>query len=228
MFAFTAATTAQTPAAIDYRFDKVTRKVTLVSSSKELRVEAGQRAQGGDRVQTGWLSYALIASEHYRAKFEVFGSTDVTLASGEPGVILSLERGKLRAMFDKITGNEPRIVKTPGALLAVRGTAYNIEVDDAGKTTLRVFEGIVEVRSEFRKEPMFVPAGQTTNFGRREPPSAPRQMPDRAPNGTGPDGRDGHGAPGDPRGGVQPPPSNHGAPPPGGNPPPPPPPGGHH
>ena len=162
MFVLTAAATP-----VDYRFDEVKRKVTLTSAQKELRVERGQLAQGGDKVQTGWLSYALISSDRYHARFEIFASTDVTLASSEPGVILSVERGKLRAIFDKITGNEPRIVKTPGALLAVRGTKYDVDVDDGGNTTLNVFEGVVEVRHDFRSEPLLVPAGQQTNFGLR-------------------------------------------------------------
>jgi hypothetical protein len=213
-------TPAQTATPIEYRFDDVKRTVTLTSAQKELRVARGQLAQGGDKVQTGWFSYALISSERYRAKFEIFASTDVVLTQNEPGVILSVERGKLRAMFDKITGNEPRIVKTPGALLAVRGTQYDIEVDDSGNTTLHVFEGIVEVRSELRREPLLVPAGQMANFSRRNAPAAHPMPPDnnKTPNnGRTPDGRDPHGA--------QPPPPQqqppHGAPPP-------PNPGGHH
>jgi len=62
-----------------------------------IAVEKGQRAASGDKVSTGWFSYALIASERYRARFEIFASTDVQLAGGAPGVILSLERGRLLA-----------------------------------------------------------------------------------------------------------------------------------
>jgi hypothetical protein len=155
---------------VDYRFDDVKRKVTLTTPKQALQVTKGQHAQSGDKVQTGWLSYALIASERHRAKFELFGSTDVRLAQGEPGVILSLERGRLRAMFDKITGTEPRVVKTPGALLAVRGTRYDVTVDNSGKTDVVVFEGIVEVRSDLRPEPLFIHAGEAASYGRREPP----------------------------------------------------------
>jgi hypothetical protein len=186
---------------IDYRFDEVKRKVTVTTAKEELRVDRGAHAQSGDRVQTGWLSYALIASEHHRAKFELFGSTDVRLAGNEPGVILSVERGKLRAMFDKITGTEPRVVKTPGALLAVRGTAYTVSVDDDGRTNLQVFEGTVEVRSTMRAEPMLIHAGEAASYSRREPPVA-RPMPQRErergmrPEGDNGKHDDGHGEPG--------------------------------
>src|SRR5712691_7725110 len=152
--------------AVDYRFDDVKRKVVLTKAKQESRVEKGQHAQSGDKVQTGWFSYALIAAERYRARFEIFSSTDVQLASGTPGVILSLERGRIRAAFDKITGNEPRVVQTPGALLAVRGTKYDVEVDNAGRTIVDVWEGIVEVRSSLLPQPLMVHAGEESSFGR--------------------------------------------------------------
>lgn len=168
---------AQAPASIDYRFDEVKRKVTVTTPTRELTAAKGVRAQTGDKVSTGFFSYALIASEHYRAKFEIFGSTDVKLAGGTPGVILAVDRGKLHAMFDKLTGTEPRIVQTPGALLAVRGTEYTVDVDRSGKTRLDVWEGTVEVRSDLRTEPVLVHAGQESSFGRHDAPTPPRQMP---------------------------------------------------
>jgi hypothetical protein len=226
-FAFTGA--ANAPARLDYRFDEVRHTVTLVSNAKETPAAKGTKAHSGDTVRTGWFAYAVIASETYRAKFELFSATDVELASSEPGVILSLNRGKLHAMFDKITGSEPRVVKTPGALLAVRGTQYTVEVDKGGNTTLDVSEGTVEVRSPLRREPALVHAGQAASFGRQQPPDV-----HPSPNGHGPngDGHGDHGAP-NPPGGA---PGHHGpadgtGAPPGGQPhgtPPPPPPGGHH
>src|SRR6476646_8571409 len=144
LFVVGATAIAQEPS-VDYRFDEVKRNVTVTTAKQERRVDKGQHAQSGDKVTTGWFSYALIAAEKYRAKFEIYSSTDVQLAEGTPGVILSLERGRLHAIFDKITGTEPRVVKTPGALLAVRGTQYSVEVAANGGTTLDVFEGTVEV-----------------------------------------------------------------------------------
>ena len=171
-----AATAAQEP--VDYRFDAVKRKVLVTSANHESRAETGKRAQSGDKVQTGWFSYALLAAEKYAAKFEIYSLTDVQLASDEPGVILSLERGRIRAAFDKIVGNEPRVVQTPGALLAVRGTSYDVEVDKGGRTTLDVWEGTVEVRSKLAPEPVLVHAGEESIFGRRQPPVV-RPMPER-------------------------------------------------
>lgn len=159
----TIAASAQTP---DYRFEEIKRKVLLQGT----QAVNGQHASGGEKVATGWFSYARIASEGHRATFEIFSATDVTLSTGTPGVILSLERGRIRAAFDKITGSEPRVVKTPGALLAVRGTEFEVRVDRSGNTTVDVWEGIVEIRSPLQAEPHLVRAGEESRFGPRRPP----------------------------------------------------------
>src|SRR3954451_10204906 len=227
-----AAATTVTPATVGYRFDDVKRTVTLKTATQESPAAKGSHAQSGDRVHTGWFSYALIAAEPQRAKFEIFSSTDIQLAGGTPGVILSVERGRIHAMFDKITGSEPRIVQTPGALLAVRGTQYNVEVDAAGKTIVDVFGGTVEIRSSLRPAPFLVHAGETSSFSRREPPpDHPMKTPDDRRQDA-PGRRD--GAPSDPHGGHDAPgghpgdPGAHGAPQPPPSRPPSGPPGGHH
>lgn len=215
---------------VDYQFDAVRRKVTLTTETQEVRtVGKGQHAKSGDAVETGWFSYALIASPGYRAKFEIFSATNVRLADGSAGVILSLERGRIRAAFDKITGSEPRVVKTPGALLAVRGTKFDVEVDANGKTIVDVFEGLVEVRSPMMPEPMFVRPGQQSTYGRREPPTV-HQMPedrqrrgpdqgDRKPEARRPDDPQRREPGGDRDRGNPPSPPSHQPPPPDRKPP---------
>jgi hypothetical protein len=189
---FVVAATASAPVpAVDYRFDEVRRSVTLNTTRARVAATQGLSAHTGDKIHTGWFSYALISSPVHGARFEIFASSDVELAGGQPGVLLSLERGRLHAIFDKITGNEPRLVKTPGALLAVRGTEYSVNVDDKGLTTLDVFEGTVEVRSPLRAEPLLVHRGEAATFSRQQLPPAPHPM----EPGTKPDGS--HGAPRD-------------------------------
>lgn len=211
----TLAASAQTP---DYRFEEIKRKVLLQGA----QAAAGQHARGGEKIATGWFSYARIASEGHRAAFEIFSATDVTLASDTPGVILSLERGRIRAAFDKITGSEPRVVKTPGALLAVRGTEFDVRVDGSGNTTVDVWEGVVEIRSPLQQEPHFVRAGEESRFGPRRPPQTAPMPEHRRREGErdGRGGRDGGTRPrpdgtgheprtgGDPRSGGNPPPGD--------------------
>src|SRR6202008_3561373 len=126
----------------------------------------------------------------------------------------------------------PRIGQTPGALLAVRGTQYNVEVDDSGKATLDVFEGTVEIQSPLRPEPIFVHAGQSSIFSRQQPPPdhPMNTPPDRRQGADHRDGGDPHGGP--PNSGRPGDPGTHGGPPGAGQPPPQPrppaPPGGAH
>lgn len=220
-------------APIAYRFDEVRRSVTVLHGTSAQPAGKGQQAESGDKVETGWFSYALIGSDRHRARFEIFSSTSVTLASQTPGVILTLERGRIRAAFDKIVGSEPRTVQTPGALLAVRGTQFDVQVDRSGNTTLDVFEGVVEVQSSLQREPLMVRAGEESIFGPRKTPvmhPMPEHRRRNGPEGEGrnrdrnsPPNRDGdrRGEP-TPRGDRPPGDSGHGQP--SGNPPPPSPP----
>ncbi|HKO01913.1 MAG TPA: FecR domain-containing protein [Thermoanaerobaculia bacterium] len=189
---------------IDYRFDEVRRSVVIANTAKQnVTAAKGTMARSGDKVKTGLFSYALIAAKPYGAKFEIFSSSDVELAGNTPGVLLTLNRGTLHAIFDKITGNEPRIVQTPGALLAVRGTQYTVSVDAKGETNLDVFEGIVEVRSPLRPEPFLVRAGEAAGFSRRRMPIV-QPMPPHAKDGNDPNhhgqGSEGSRQPGDTHG----------------------------
>ncbi len=160
----------QTP--IDYRFDHVRSRVTVTMPASEIRAAEGTMAHSGDRVRAGWFGYARLTAPRYAAHFEVFAGTEIRLAGGTPGVLLTLDRGRLEAIFDAITGEEPRMVQTPGALLAVRGTRYGVEVGRSGDADLAVFEGVVEVRSPLRSEPLFVRAGESCHFGTHTAPSA--------------------------------------------------------
>jgi hypothetical protein len=186
---------AQQPS-LGYRFDDVRRNVMVTHAGTQQRAAKGAEAASGDTVATGWFSYALIGSARHRAQFELFSATTVTLASDTPGVVLSLERGRIRAAFDKITGSEPRTVQTPGVLLAVRGTKFDVEVNRAGETTLDVFEGIVEVRSPLQPQPLMIRAGEQSQFGPRRAPNV-RPMPEERRR-NGPDaerGQDRNGRP---------------------------------
>jgi ferric-dicitrate binding protein FerR (iron transport regulator) len=190
-----------------YRFDEVKSKVMRApggDAKLENRVQAGETAEAGDVVWTGWLGRAVVVVPERASRFEIEASTRVRLASGEPGVLLVLEKGRLRAFFDALAGggDVERRIATPGALLAVRGTRYGVEVRGDGEALLAVFEGTVEViptAGDFPK--VRVGPGQACLFGpRRAPRSAPmREMgmdehswgmrSGMGPQGSGMDGR---------------------------------------
>jgi hypothetical protein len=165
---------AETRPSIAYRLDEVRGKVILESDHGSLQVKDVADAKGGDVVRTGWRGRAMVSADAVASRFEVFSGSHVRLASERPGVIVVLERGRLKAMFDAVTGNDERIVETPGALLAVRGTRYGVEVGADGEAVVSVFEGMVEVRPlDPALQPMLVRPGEAWRFG---PRAAPRMV----------------------------------------------------
>ena len=167
-------------ASLNYRFDEVKRSVYLLpggDKSKEIKAAKGAAASSGDMVRTGWLGQTVIAVPARNSRFEVFANTQVKLAGGEPGVLLVLEKGRIKAFFKALIegSREERRVAVPGALLAVRGTRYGVEVDKDGKSYLVVFEGVVEIlRDAPGSEPIKVKAGEWSTFG---PDSRPKVEP---------------------------------------------------
>ena len=167
-------------APVEYRFAEVAGKVVLTHADTERRVSAGEVAEAGDEVRTGWRGRAVIEAPARASRFEVLPSTRVRLAGPEPGVLLVLERGRLKAIFDALAGHDDRLVATPGALLAVRGTRYGVEVEADGAAAVTVFEGTVEVLPrDAALAPLAVRAGEVCRFGPHTPPRAapmPRDM----------------------------------------------------
>ena len=159
------------PATLTYRFEETKRSVLRLprgDKGKAMKVAKGDSASPGDVVTTGWWAQAVIAVPERLSRFEVYANTQVKLASGEPGVLLVIEKGRIKAFFQSLVeGNrQERQVAVPGALLAVRGTRYGVEVDKNGKSTLVVFEGVVEVLPKVpHTESIRVKAGEWATFG---------------------------------------------------------------
>lgn len=163
---------------LEYRFDEVKSKVVLArrtDASKEERAAVGVAAAPGDEVTTGFWGHATLSVPARAARFEIGSSAQARLAGDEPGVILTIQKGRFKAWFEKLTSSEERVVAVPGALLAVRGTRYGVEADSGGRVALAVFEGRVEVATRLPgAAPVFVDAGQMCVLGPRD---APRVMP---------------------------------------------------
>lgn len=157
-----------------YVFEEVKSKVVRTPSgdgAKGVRVSAGDPAEAGDLVTTGFFGRTVLAVPSRAARFEVFSSARVRLAGGEPGVLLVLEKGRLNAAFDAFTGaSEARRVAAPGALLAVRGTRYGLEVGPGDETVLAVFEGTVEVLPSGGGPSLRVERDEYCVFGPKAPP----------------------------------------------------------
>ena len=159
---------------ITYDIVAVEGKLFLEIEPEARRLNAGAQAVSGDRLRTGSSSSATIGVPSYTTVFRLGAKTSCTLAHDRPGVLLHVERGRLRAMFGSTTGTDPRLVTTPSAVLAVRGTEYGVKVKKNGDTQVVVFDGVVEVTDPAGENPpVRLEAGMQTRAKRGQPVEKP-------------------------------------------------------
>lgn len=147
-----------------YEVDRVRGKLVQELPEGERRLQNGENLSGGDTLRTGWFSQAELSAQALGTRFHLGSRTRVVLAAESPGVIMNVERGRVRLLFDRLLGDEgsERLVRTPSALLAVRGTEYGVSVNRKGSTVLVVFSGAVHViRPEQGVAPVLVEAGHS-------------------------------------------------------------------
>jgi hypothetical protein len=170
-----AAAEGPVPSPAVYRIAQPRGWVYLERAAARTRIRAATPARGGDGVRTAWFSSAEIEVPARGARFLLGPRTDARLAAGPPGVLLDVRRGRLRAIFDKLVGDDSvRLVTTPAAVVAVRGTRFGLAVSGAGDTRIVVFAGVLEVSAlAGAGAPVSVPAGTFTTVpfdGVPEPP----------------------------------------------------------
>lgn len=119
------------------------------------------------------------------------------------GLSLELLIGKVVNKITKRLGNTPSFsMGTPTAVITVRGTRFEVEVNKKLRTSVVVYDGLVEVQGfATGGPPVFVRPGFITDVDRERPPSRPRQFMDFEDNprhgGEGMDRRDQGGRQGD-------------------------------
>jgi len=162
---------------IAYTVASVKRKLMREVAGASERLHEGAELESGDLLRTGWLSEADIAAPARGAMFHLAARTRVRLTHGRAGVLLEVNRGRLRAVFEALLGADSpqRVVTTPSAILAVRGTEYGVSVDAAGHTTVVVLAGVVEVVDLARRgEAIELREGFYTTIAPGGQPTAPR------------------------------------------------------
>lgn len=162
---------------IPYTVMTVKRKLMREVAGASERLDAGAELRSGDLLRTGWLSEADIAAPAHGAVFHLAAHTRVRLAYDRAGVLLEVNRGRLRALFETILDEDSpqRVVITPSAILAVRGTEYGVRVDAGGHTTVVVLAGVVEVVDLARRgDAVAVGEGFYTTIAPGGQPAVPR------------------------------------------------------
>lgn len=121
----------------------------------------------------------------------------------DKGFWLELLLGKINAQIQKRLGNEPSFrMGTPTAVITVRGTKFSVEVNKKQKTSVQVYEGLVEVsglRGGQLSAPVLLRPGFSTGVDQNRDPEQPRGIENRDMNenrsnpGFGGMGRGDHG-----------------------------------
>ncbi|MGD9253216.1 MAG: FecR domain-containing protein [Holophagae bacterium] len=164
----------EAPTAIDYEVTAVKRVFLAVGDETQHQLSVGDALASGQRLRTGSRSSANLRVDEFEAEFHISAKTACRLAAGVPGVLLEVDLGSVRGAFWPLKGDRERLVVTPSAVLAVRGTEYGLSVNKKGATTVTVFRGLVELRSrEHGAGPLQLRAGQASRIRKGHEPASP-------------------------------------------------------
>lgn len=143
---------AQTPSSL-FSSDAAATVVTLGGRVNVMRdsvpwaLEAGDQIRPGQLIITGEDGYALFKVSD-GSTFEVFPNSRVSFRDN-PGNwrdLLDLLLGRIKVRIQKWGGQpNPNRIHTPTAIISVRGTVFDITVEDGDTTLVLVEEGQVEV-----------------------------------------------------------------------------------
>ncbi len=126
-----------------------TGQISVMRDSTPWALNAGDLVQPQQVIVTGSDGYGMFLVAD-GSKFEVFPNSHVVFRAnrGDWKDLLEIWLGKVRVQIEHLGGlpNNNK-VRTPTAVISVRGTIFDVEVEDADATTLVLDEeGQVEVR----------------------------------------------------------------------------------
>ena len=129
--------------------EAATVKLVTSGSSQHWALTVGDSVAAQQMIVTGPDGYALFQVSD-GSTYEVFPNSKVVFRKNMPNWrdLIDVFLGQVRVHIQKL-GNipNPNRVITPTAVISVRGTTFDVTVDDEGESTLvQVEEGLVEVQ----------------------------------------------------------------------------------
>ncbi|HLX76053.1 MAG TPA: FecR family protein [Terriglobales bacterium] len=174
------------------------------SQGASAQAQRGMVLSAETSVETDKGSLILLLADG--SQVLVKSKTHVVLKSPDNGEghLLQMFLGEILAVIKKRLGETPPFrMGTPSAVITVRGTRFSVRVDKKGRTTVQVFEGIVEVEGLGEKpRAVLVEPGYQTEVDPGKQPQLPQQINQLGMTGPG-IGPQGPGA-GPPAGGQRP------------------------
>ena len=171
--------------------DLVSARVLSIEGQVEIRRQGDDQAlvqkiafkiedelRAGDTIITGKNGrLALGLSDGSQAVIAPKTTVVIKDLSGSPRALFNVIRGKTRIHIEKLGGQpNPYRVNTPTAVIAVRGTIFDVLVKE-DKTEIFLHEGEVAVTNQESPErAVSLSAGQMTSVQLRRTPNAPRRF----------------------------------------------------
>jgi ferric-dicitrate binding protein FerR (iron transport regulator) len=168
--------------------DQVSGAVELMPAGSDTwqPASAGERLEAGSQVRTGPLSAAKLVffdgsttdlgAEAGLAVVQMNARRD----GGKAVILLRQTSGQTRSHVRRLPDQASRFeIRTPAAVVTVRGTEFTTAIETDGTTSVAVAEGLVEVTA--RETTVAVPAGQRTVVQPQQPPSTPALVPPATP-----------------------------------------------
>jgi len=147
-------------------------QVSLLKDGNQVALFVGQGIHANQMILTGAGSYAKFRVSD-GTEFEVFENSQVTFREKGAGAIdlLNVWIGRVKVYVQHIFGPNPTSVTSPTAIISVRGTVFDVVVENEdGDTLVSVEEGKVQVRHLLipGKEPLLLP-GESVHVIHNEP-----------------------------------------------------------
>ena len=126
----------------------LTGQVSVLKDLQPWALSAGDSVQVTQMIVTGPDGHAVLQVSD-GSTFEVFPNTELTFRKTYGfGDLLNVWMGKVKVYIQHLPGiPNPNNVTTPTALISVRGTIFDVDVQDLdGTTFVTLDEGLVDVR----------------------------------------------------------------------------------
>ncbi len=149
-------------------------QVSILKDAQPWALAVGDSVQVRDLIITGVDGHALLQVSD-GSTFEVFPNSRVVFRKNPPNWkdFLDVLVGRVRVHIEHLGAQpNPNRVLTPTAVISVRGTTFDVSVDDDDEATLiEVEEGEVEVQHALlpRGDAKIVTTGETLRVYRNEP-----------------------------------------------------------
>ncbi len=151
----------------------LTGQVSILRDSTPWALSVGQQVKPKQIIITGPDGYAEFQVSD-GSTFEVFPNSKVTFRDnpGDWKDLLNMWLGRVKVHIQKLNGQENRNnVRTPTAIISVRGTIFDVEVEETETTVVTVEEGQVAVKHAIfpQNQTRLLNAGESLKVYKNEP-----------------------------------------------------------